>query len=269
MNGYTPFFRLDLSHDFFGSAQPPITILPDRQTVRLAHASNLRIRTGTGWVEVYAPDDRSNLQEFAHGGGLEFTLRLRAQNPTLASVTSAIAEATGMIAVIERDHPESGSLQVGETLSTADLRPLEVDGLIEDQDLKQQPLAIMRLMLGPDTHDARYNLRFGAAERFWTYHVTGSKGNATMGIRDKTDAVSFEALGQHVLSNGMRATSFRSKAPIPARANPGNRFELISEGPHGHKVLLSALPCPKPGSDRIEENGSNKCAVSEVYLNLL
>lgn len=269
MTRYVPFFRLHLAHDYFGSAHPPISIVPDRPTSRLTDHPDIRMRVGTGWIEVYASEDRSTLRQIAAGDGLVFTLRLRPQNPTLTSVTATISEAEGRIAVIDRDRPESGALFAGETLGEAELRPLQPDGIIVDADLYQTPLAIVRLTLDPDIKDARYALHFGAAERFWTYHVTGGRGDASLGIRDKSEAISFEALGEHVMANGVRARSFRSSAPIPARARPENRFELVSEGPFGPRVLLSALPCPRPGSGRIEKTGSVKRAVSEVYLNLL
>jgi hypothetical protein len=269
MTELAPFFRLDLSHDYFGTAHPPISILPDRDTARRAGLPDLHMRRGTGWVEVHASIDRSGLRQLSDAGDLTFTFRLRAQNPTLTSITAVLSETSRKLLVIERDRPDSGPLQTSGVVDKADLRPLKAGGLIETEDLCRPPFAILQLKLDPDARDLRYSLRFGAAERFWTYHVMGVRADAALGIRDRERAVSFEALGECELANGMRARSFRSSVPIPARAWRESRFELVSDGPRGAKVVLPSLPTPGPGPGRIEGSGTGKRAVSEIFLNLM
>lgn len=269
MSQFQPFFRIDLSHDYFGTGHPPISILPDRSTTMLAGMPALHMRRGTGWIEVYADADRGTLRQLADSKSLAFTFRLREISPNVASVTAGLSDVRGRIAVIDRDLDQSGPLHAGDILGEADFRPLEVGKLIEPGDVAQPPLAVLRLRPDPEARDLRCTLRFGAAERFWTYHVMGSRENATLGIRDREDAISFEALGEKRMANGMQALSFRSSRPIPARARPENRFELVSEGPFGPRVLLSSLPSPRPGPGRIEKHGNQKRAVSEIYLSLL
>jgi hypothetical protein len=268
MTQLEPFFRLDLSHEYFGTPHPPILILPDRDTARLASLPDLHMRRGTGWVEVQASTERGALRQASLAGDLSFTFRLREQTPNVVSVTAVLSDARRKLAVLDRERPAAGPLQTGQTLGRADLRPLKAGGLIEDEDVQRPPLAILRLRLDPEARDLRYTLHFGAAEQFLTYHVMGVRADAALGIRDKAHAVSFEALGEHELANGMLARSFRSSAPIPARARPESRFELVSEGPRGSRVLLSSLPSPRPGPGLIKGRG-RKRPDSEIYLNLL
>ena len=46
-------------------------------------------------------------------------------------------------------------------------------------------------------------------------------------------------------------------------------FSLCVEGPFGPRVVLPALPCPAPGSGRIEKAGDARYLVSDIYVNLL
>ncbi|MEM8571104.1 MAG: hypothetical protein AAGG56_09370 [Pseudomonadota bacterium] len=268
MTRFEPLFRLNLVHDFHGSVRPPIAVIPDRATARFAAGPNLKLRNGSGWVEAYATDDQAMLQTEA-GDTLVFTFRLRPHNPSLVSVTSGIAEARDKVFLVDLD-VSGGDVETDERMvGEQDLFDLEPNELIEDRDILRPPLGIVRLRMDANAKDANVSLRFGAAERFWTYHVMGSGTSSSLVIRDKTDAISFEAIGERMMANGVVAQSFRSSAPIAARARPENRFELVSEGPFGPRVVLSTLPSPWPGPGRIEGSGRGKRTVSEVYLNLL
>ena len=115
-------------------------------------------------------------------------------------------------------------------------------------DLARPPLAVVRITVDPQAHDAAYHVRFAAVARFWTYHVIGGAADASYGIRDRANALGFQALGPRTLSNGARAQSFRSSEPIAERARPPARFELVSEGPFGPRVVHAGASLPPPGS---------------------
>ena len=86
-------------------------------------------------------------------------------------------------------------------------------------------------------------------------------------MRDRTQALRFEPLGPRIMSNGAPAQSFRSSAPIPAHARPTGRFELISEGPFGPRVVVPVLPCPRPGPGAVDPGGGER-PVAEIFVNL-
>jgi hypothetical protein len=132
-------------------------------------------------------------------------------------------------------------------------------------DVARPPLAILRLSPDPEARDAAYAVRFGAVERFWTYHVIGGSSEAEYGIRDRDGALTFDPLGPREMANGARARSFRSSAPIAERARPAGRFQLVSEGAFGPRVIMAVLPCPRPGPGILDPGGN---AASEVFVNL-
>ena len=175
-------------------------------------------------------------------------------------MTAAVAQARDAIPVLEL-----GTDRPTVTVGALDLRPLVADEIIAPVDLAYPPLAIVRLTVAPETRDAVFLVRFGAVARFWTYHVIGGAADAHYAIRDRDSALSFEPLGPRVMSNGARAQSFLSSAPIAERARPAGRFELVSEGPFGPRVVIATLPCPRPGPGILDPHGA---AASEIFVNL-
>jgi hypothetical protein len=262
---FAPLLRLDVRHDYIGHTVPPIALDPDEATRQLAGRRDLRLRISDGCAQVYASENRTALRMLAADGALVLTFRLRPRDPSLAAVTGAVAEARDRIVVLDPGPLPAGTLHRGDTVTEHDLRPLIADRPVTSADVTSPPLAIVRLTVDPDGRDLAYSLRFGAVARFWTYHVIGGASDVSYGVRDRSNALTFEPLGLRVMSNGARAQSFRSSAPIPERARPVGRFELVSEGPFGPRVIVPVLPCPRPGPGAIDPGGA---PASEIYVNL-
>jgi hypothetical protein len=259
MMRFAPLLRLDVRHAYHGDGPAPIAFEPDAATWRLGTRPDLRIRLGAGVAEVFAADDRSGLAALAEDG-LAFGFRLRPRDPAIAAVTAAVAGARGRLAVVEL---REGVAEV--TVAEGDLQPLVASEVITPADVARPPLAILRLVVGAEARDLAFTLRFGALARVWTYHVIGGAAEAAYGIRDRERALTFEALGPRTMSNGARAQSFRSSAPIDERARPVGRFELVAEGPFGPRVVMANLPCPRPGQGFPDPGGG---AASEIFVNL-
>lgn len=258
--GFAPLLVLEIRHDYHGSGPAPIGLEPDAATVRLARRPDLRLRLTEGVAELFADADRTALRAVAAAGELVLTLRLRPRDPALAAVTDVIAGARDRVAVID-----SRDRLAGGPVSDGDLQGLAPGEIVTPADVARPPLAIVRLPLDPDAVDEVRVLRFGAVARHWTYHVVGGATDAAFGIRDRANLLGFEPLGPRLMSNGARAQSFRSSAPIPERARPEARFELVSEGPFGPRVVMSTLPCPRPGPGTLDPGGA---AASEILVNL-
>lgn len=256
MMRFAPLLRLDVRHAYHGDGPAPVALEPDAATWRLGTRPDLRTRLGAGVAEVFAAEDRSGLAE----DGLVLTFRLRPRDPAIAAVTAGIAGARGRLAVVEL---REGAAEV--TVAEGDLQPLVAGEVITPADVARPPLAIARVVAGPEARDLGFVLRFGALARVWTYHVIGGAAEAAYGIRDRESALTFEALGPRTMSNGARAQSFRSSAPIAERARPTGRFELVSEGPFGPRVVMANLPCPRPGQGFPDPGGA---AASEIFVNL-
>ena len=121
--------------------------------------------------------------------------------------------------------------------------------IIAPADLARPPLAIVRLAVAPEARDADFLVRFEAVERFWTYHVIGGAADVDYAVRDRDErALASSRSAPRLMSNGARAQSFRSSAPIAERARPAGRFELVSEGPFGPRVVMADPSLPAPGS---------------------
>jgi hypothetical protein len=263
---FEPLLRLDVRHDYLGHVVPAITLEPDAATVELAARPELRLRLADGSAQLYAARDRTALALLADDGALALTFRLRPRDPALFAMTAAVADARDRIAVLDPGPLPSGALHGGDTVTENDLRPLIADRPVTPADVARPPLALVRITVDPQAQDAAYHLRFAAVERFWTYHLIGGAADASYHIRDRSNALEFEALGPRTMSNGAQAQSFRSSTPIAERARPTGRFELVAEGPFGPRVILPVLPCPRPGPGFVDPDGPR--AGSEIYVNL-
>jgi hypothetical protein len=262
---FDPLLRLDVRHDYLGHVVPAIALEPDADTTALAARADLRLRLADGCAQLFAARDRTALTLLADEGALALTFRLRPRDPALFAMTAAVAEARDRIVVLDPGPVPPGALHRGDTVTDHDLRPLIADRPVTAADVTRPPLALVRITVDPHAGDAAYHVRFAAVERFWTYHVIGGAADASYAIRDRTSALEFEPLGPRTMSNGARAQSFRSRAPIAERARPPARLELVAEGPVGPRVVLPVLPCPRPGPGHAEPGGAT---ASEIYVNL-
>jgi hypothetical protein len=266
VSGFARLLRLEVRHDYHGDQPPPIVLVPDAATARLAARPDLHLRLADATAELFAADHRDALALLAEAGPLAITLRVRARSPALIAVTEPLAR--DRIAVLDPGPRSGGPLHAGETVAAADLRPLAVDGLITPSDLASPPLAIVRVPVDPAAEDALFTIRFAAARRYWTYHVIGGSAGTSYAVRDPTGAVGFRPLGARRMSNGAPAQSFCSTAPIAEAARPAARFELTSEGPFGPRTVMPVLPCPRPGPGAIDRSDGTARAVSEIYVNI-
>jgi hypothetical protein len=264
LTSFAPLLRLDLRHDYCGDFAP-VVLEPDPDTRRLAARPDLRLRLWDGCAELFAADDRTALALLAEDGALVLTFRLRPRDPMLAAMTATVAEARDRIVVLDPGRSRSGALHRDDMVGPADLRSLTPDGLVTPADVARPPLAILRLTPDPEARDVAYTVRFGAVERFWTYHVIGGAFEAEYGVQDRDGALTFDPLGPRKMANGTRAQSFRSSAPIAERARPAARFQLVSEGDFGPRVILATLPCPRAGPGTVDPGGH---AASEILVNL-
>lgn len=261
------FLRLDVRHDYRGDGPAPVVLEPDAAKARLAGRPDLRIRLSAGMAEIFAADDRAALTLLEETGDLMFTFRLRPRDPQLRMVTATVAEARDRIIVLDPRPLPHGRLHAGVTLNEADQVALVAGDLVTSGDVARPPLAIVRLRRAATAEDAACHVRFGAVERFWTYHVIGGAAETAYGIRDRTSAMTFESLGPRTMSSGRRAQSFRSSAPIAERARPAVRFELFGDGPFGPRVIVPVLPCPRPGPGTADPCGGAR-TTSEIFVNL-
>ena len=88
----------------------------------------------------------------------------------------------------------------------------------------------------------------------------------TYGVRDRDERADLRAArAARLMSNGARPGASARARPIAERARPAGRFELVSEGPFGPRIVMADLPCPRPGPGILDPGGA---AASEIFVNL-
>lgn len=265
MSAFAPLLSLRLRHDFWGAAPPPIAVEPDDALRRLAAGPDILLRSERGGLHLHATGDWAQMG----AEGLIVQMRLRAEDALVAAVTDALPDPRQGLPRLGPDvwEGEAGirRLHQGARLGRSDIH-LSDAASTEASDRMRPPLALVALRLpAPDMRPARFEIRFAASSRHWTYHVIGAR-NEKLSIRDAEDSVRFDDLGARSLSDGRAARAFRSTVPVPMRARPAPRFSLISESAFGPKVLLPALPAASAGMLHPDPDGAGPGA--DIFVNL-
>ena len=261
---FTPLITLRIQHEYLGEATPPISVEADVDTLRVVAGANLRLRAISGRLDIFADDNRAVLQHWTRDGTVPFVFRLRSTDPDLPTVTAGLATARRKLFLLDSDLDDA--LARGDAVPPEAIHPAEPGGLVLTSDALNPPMAIMRMRIDPKEREIERFVRFEADARHWIYNVVGGPANANYSIRDSQGNVEFENLGDHALSNGARAVRFRSNVPIPVRARPQARFELMDDGPFGERVVVPVLPAARAGVGTPDPAGNG--IGSDIYVNL-
>ena len=261
---FTPLISLRVQHDYLGDATPPISVEADVDTLRIVAGANLRLRAIAGRLDIFADDNRAVLKHWTKEGKVPFVFRLRSTDPDLPTVTAGLSTARRKLFLLDSDLDEG--LARGDAVPLETLGPAEPGGLVLTSDALNPPMAILRMRIDPKDREIERFVRFEADARHWIYNVVGGPANANYAIRDTVGDTKFESLGAHVLSNGATALRFRSTVPIPMRARPKARFELLDDGPFGERVVVPVLPAARAGVGAPDPTGNG--VGSDIYVNI-
>ena len=261
---FTPLISLRVRHEYLGDATPPISIEADVETLRVVAGANLRLRAIAGRLDIFADDNRAVLNHWTKEGKVPFVFRVRSTDPDLPSVTAGLATSRRKLFLLDDDHDEG--LERGDAVPLESLTPADPGGFILTSDALNPPMGILRMRIDPKDRELQRVVQFQAEARHWVYHVVGGPANANYSIRDTQGEVTFDALGEHQLSNGARALRFRSNTPIPMRARPKARFELLDDGPFGERVIVPVLPAARAGAASPDPTGDG--VGSDIYVNI-
>lgn len=107
-----------------------------------------------------------------------------------------------------------------------------------------------------------------AVASHWAYHITGP-GSADVIIEDTDGHIEFDRLDRVDLPDGTRADVIRTRAPLPARARPAQRFMLSRPGPFGPRVVIPVLPAPQPLFVTVPApDGAEALIQSDIYVSI-
>lgn len=269
MMAFEPMFRLEVQHDYYAPALPPLVIEPDAETRRFAALPDVRLRYGRASVEAFCNVDREALKASDDDARLHLTFRLRTTDLNLMGVTDLFTATQGQAVVIDQTCPSDGALHDGETVSTSNLRQLsDPDAPFSPQDQQNPPFALINLTIDPSIVNRSWHIRFGAAQRYWTYNVIGGSDDARFSVNDTQDQLAFEQLDPGERPDGRTFQRFRSTEPISARSRPGARFELVNDGPFGRRIVIPVLPAASAHMGAIDPSGDPPGMNNDIYVYL-
>ncbi len=242
--GWKLLIELTLEHDYYAPHMPPVTVQPEDRTE--FGRAGLLLRQSGGQVFVLAEDDNYDLPDTV-------ALDLETQNRDVVTVTQG-----GSWEYVPQIRLDAGS----------DQAVLDPEA---PSDVAQAPgrprLAQLVITLN---HSRKRNLkvRFAAMSSHWAYHVIGP-GNEDVVIEDPEGEVLFDPMGMVDLPDGTPARVIRSRAALPARARPGQRFSLSRPGPFGPRTLIPVLPAPQPLFAKVPgPDGAGALIQSDVYVSI-
>ena len=237
--GFERVFRLEVRHDYFDHASPPIAAEIDMGAIRWIRSAGGVARSGPGSLEISAPPGA-----LAAAAPPPIRVRMRAQDPRLAMVTTA-APGPSAPGVAVADVAIGAALDIG----PENVAPLVAGGTLTTEDVLNPPLAILNVLPGPGASDRAIHVRFGAASYPWEYRILGAADVDGLSVRDPDGAVAFDDLGVRGLPDGRATRVFRSATSIPCRSRPPQRFQLLA----GAGMLIARLPAPALASAGVQE----------------
>ncbi|WP_227270654.1 hypothetical protein [Roseobacter weihaiensis] len=242
--GWGVVIELMLEHDYYAPHMPPVTVRPT-DAARFAK-SGLLLRQSGALVFVLAENAAEDLPATVELG-------LEVQNTDVIAVTqggdwSMVPQLT-LMAGTDRAVLEDARA------ATVPQRP------------GRQKLAQITAEILPQV-PRRLKLRFKAMASHWAYHVIGP-GSDDVHIEDPEGAVEFDPLGTVDLPDGTPAHVLRSRAPLPARARPNQRFSLTRPGPFGPRILIPVLPAPQPLFASVPApDGAGALIQSDIFVSI-
>ncbi|MEM9578141.1 MAG: hypothetical protein AAF999_14150 [Pseudomonadota bacterium] len=242
--GWQPLIELSVEHDYYAPHMPPVTVQPeDRAGFGRA---GLLLRQSGAQVLVLGEDGNHDLPKTV-------TIDLETQDRDVVTVTQG-----GSWEYVPQVRLEAGSDQA--TLDPG-----------ARSDVTQAPgrprLAQLVIVLNP-ARKRTLKVHFAAMTSHWAYHVIGP-GNEDVMIEDSEGEVQFDPMGMVDLPDGTAARVIRSRAALPARARPGQRFSLSRPGPFGPRTLIPVLPAPEPLFATVPgPEGTAPIIQSDVYVSI-
>jgi hypothetical protein len=197
------------------------------------------MRQNGSQIMVFCGRDRTGLVQLAEGGLVELVFALRPPDQTFAFVTAGLDVERGHVPVLDAVQPGPEGTVGMPVTAVADILRL-------DTGTPQPPVALVRLRVDPQATAAQFEVRLATVAKTWTYHVVGAAPDSNLNIRHPDGRVTFTSLGARE-GGDVPSLGFRSDQEIGLSALPSQRFELLGGGPLGRRVIIPALPTPKPG----------------------
>lgn len=235
---FRPLLSLRLSHDFYGSIPPPVSVRPV-DAAMFARAGLILRQLGA--------DIRILGEEVPHAAVI---LDLVAEDRALLALTAGADWA--QVPVFDPD----GDLDLSLAQPSDTLPRDGGSGLLS-------PL-LARLRLKVPEAPADYTLSFRAVKSVWRYHVV-MPGEDEISVVDPSGQIGFEDAGTSPLADGRTARIFQSTGPVGISARPGQRFQLQRQGPFGPETVIPVLPAADAAPIRA---GDPPALRSDIYVTL-
>lgn len=102
MTEFTPFFEIDLAHDFYGDRRPAIQFEADESTFKLGARPDLQLRLSAGKLECFAAKDRQALRLLADQQKADKLENIALKITGLKTVADSVPDAEQKLASLEK-----------------------------------------------------------------------------------------------------------------------------------------------------------------------
>lgn len=239
---YRPILTLDLSHDYYGSDDLPLEVVPS-DAPAFAKAG-LLLRQLKNRVQVLSGDPDAD--------PVRVVLDVLATSPDAFRVTKG----ADWDNVVMFDHVDDA---------------FEFDADLAAARIPQMPAKrLARLSFDLVAGQPRNcTVHFDTVESLWAYHVTGGQNADELEVVDTKSLTTFSAMGAVTLPDGRQAFVIRSDDPLPARARPDQKFALQRPSAFGPEILVPVLPAAGISFKPIAQKpGSAARLQSDIYVSL-
>jgi hypothetical protein len=288
MGPFLPLFSLGVEHGFFSDGLwREVRFVPSSDSQGLMNRAGLLIRKTANGIELYYDQSRTDaLKLFLEDtdGKLSFCFKVYVDDGAFKNYSEAFLSAQDALPYFESERGvregDRIRLHSAKQVSEKDMEPIESEsfsGLLGSRDLRVRPAFAVKIVFPPgrngslektlEAGPARYFLRFGPRQTYWTYYLLGPFANKHVSIVDLDEGMGFEPLGPVSLCDERPAFAFRSKAAIPLRQHSACRFQLREAGSASGKVLVRRLPVAAASQVNRQAIGGKVVSVSEVYVN--
>lgn len=288
MGPFLPLFSVGVEHGFFSDGLwRHVRFVPAADSQALMNRAGFLIRNTLNGIELYYDQGRTGALELfleEADGNLSFGFKVYVDDEAFKNYSEAFLSAPDALPYFEsgRGVPDGDRIRLhrAKQVSAKDMAPIEsasFSGLLGSRDLRVPPAFAVKIVFRQgrgaslektlEAGPARYFLRFGPRQTYWTYYLLGPFADKGVSIVDLDEGIGFEPLGPVSLSDERPALAFRSMAPIPLGQRSARRFQLREVGSGNGKVLVRRLPVAAASQVDRQTIGGKVVSVSEVYVN--
>jgi hypothetical protein len=285
MGSFLPLFNIIVEHSYPADGLcHDLDFVLAPWTEVMVRKLGLVLKKTNGGIRVFYDEDRLNVTTLFsddHNDFRSFSFKVFSLNPQFMNFTyPSLYHKDAILHFDSRKASHIGHrLHKGEWAADEDFEPMTspvFDGLFNATDRCRRPhfCITIRDCISPELSSPDQSplsspdwlIRFKARETYWKYLLVGELGRKDVYISDKNSEVSFECIGDTLLSDNRIAKGFVSESPLPIREKTDYNFQLREKGSGNGKVLIKRLPVASSLQIDRDVIKGVETAVSEIFI---